>query len=146
MGKVPNSSKSGTMRTQFSDNVIGEHDLTFFDTDYENYAAFFTCQSVVVGHRRSASIISRTPLLASRLIAKARGKLMSFDIDLYRLKRIDQHPCSYLPTIMGTFISNSSFTQISDFNSQIKFKCLFGLHFTDYNGFFVVQFVVLIFL
>jgi len=114
--KVPNSSKPGTMRTQFSDNVIGEHDLTFFDTDYENYAAFFTCQSVVVGHRRSASIISRTPLLASRLIAKARGKLMSFDIDLDRLKRIDQHPCSYLPTIMGTFISNSSFTQISDFN------------------------------
>lgn len=116
--------------------MIGEHDLIFFDTDYENYAGIFTCQSVVVGHRRSASIISRTPLLSSRLIAKvpnqsssffylnskptfwlvkARAKLMSQDIDLDRMKRIDQHPCSYLPSIVGTINLNNSFTQITDF-------------------------------
>jgi len=113
--KVPNTAEPGIMRTQFSDNVIGEHDLIFFDTDYENYAGIFTCQSVVVGHRRSASIISRTPLLSSRLIAKARAKLMSQDIDLDRMKRIDQHPCSYLPSIVGTINLNNSFTQITDF-------------------------------
>jgi len=94
--KVPKSSKPGKMTTQFSDNVIGEHDLTFFDTDYANYAAFFTCQKLLVGHRRSASIISRTPVLASSLIAEARTKLKSFKIDLDRLKRIDQLGCSYL--------------------------------------------------
>jgi len=111
---VPNSSEPGLIRVQFSDNVIGEHDLTFFDTDYENYVGIFTCQSVVVGHRRSASIISRTPLLASRLIAKARAKLMGFDIALDRMKRIDQHPCSYLSSVEGTINLNSSLTQITD--------------------------------
>ena len=179
-------------------DVIGEHDLTFFDTDYENYAAFFTCQSVVVGHRRSASIISRTPLLASRLIAKVINQLIKIFFAIFtRLGLIflndigkgKTHEFRYWfgsletdwPTSLQLFANyygdihfqllvhsdlwlqpitwmlllccfiiwiwnDFHYELLSDFKSQIKFKCLFGLHFTDYNGFFVVQFVALIFL
>jgi len=110
--EVPEAALPGNMKIQFSDNIIGKHSLTVFDTDYENYAGIFTCQGVVVGHRRSASIISRSPILPSSFIAKARAKLASYDVSLDRLNRVDQYPCSYLPTVDAT---------LGNFTSQIFF-------------------------
>jgi hypothetical protein len=43
--------------------LAGKADYVVFATDYENYGAIYSCQSILFGHRRSASILSRHPTL-----------------------------------------------------------------------------------
>ena len=50
--------------------LAGKADYVVFSTDYENYGAIFSCQSILFGHRRSASILSRRKTLDQMYINK----------------------------------------------------------------------------
>jgi hypothetical protein len=50
--------------------VAGKADYVAFATDYDNYGAIYSCQSILFGHRRSASILSRTQTLSPMYITK----------------------------------------------------------------------------
>jgi len=54
----------------FSLGVAGKADYVAFATDYDNYGAIYSCQSILFGHRRSASILSRTQTLSPMYITK----------------------------------------------------------------------------
>lgn len=49
-------------------DIAGEADFVVFMTDYENYAGIFTCQKILFGHTKSASILSRKPTLDKVII------------------------------------------------------------------------------
>jgi hypothetical protein len=53
--------------------LAGKADYVAFATDYENYGAIYSCQSILFGHRRSASILSRRPTLDQPFINKVRS-------------------------------------------------------------------------
>lgn len=50
--------------------LAGKADYVVFATDYDNYGAIYSCQSVLFGHRRTASILSRRPTLDQMYINK----------------------------------------------------------------------------
>ena len=52
--------------------LAGKADYVVFATDYDNYGAIYSCQSILFGHRRSASILSRRPTLDQMYINKVR--------------------------------------------------------------------------
>ncbi len=54
----------------FNKGLAGKADYVAFATDYENYGAIYSCQSILFGHRRSASILSRRPTLDQPFINK----------------------------------------------------------------------------
>ena len=54
----------------FSIGLAGKADYVVFATDYDNYGAIYSCQSILFGHRRSASILSRTQTLSPMYITK----------------------------------------------------------------------------
>ncbi len=54
--------------------VAGKADYVVFATDYENYGAVYTCQRILFGHRRSASILSRRPVLDQIYVNKVSAE------------------------------------------------------------------------
>lgn len=59
----------------FYKDIAGEADFVVFMTDYENYAGIFTCQKILFGHTKSASILSRKPTLDKVIINQVKIKL-----------------------------------------------------------------------
>lgn len=57
-------------RYSCNQGLAGKADYVVFATDYENYGAVYSCQSILFGHRRSASILSRRPTLDQPFINK----------------------------------------------------------------------------
>lgn len=54
----------------FFSGVAGDASYTVFSTDYENYAAIFTCQKIAFSHRQSISILSRHKTLDKMYLDK----------------------------------------------------------------------------
>lgn len=65
-------------------------------TDYQQYAGIFTCQKLPVGHRQSATILSRTKDLEAAVLNKIRTRISSFQVDPFDLSIVSQSKCPKL--------------------------------------------------
>jgi len=95
---IPDPTRPGYMRVRFPLSVAGKADYVAFATDYDNYGAIYSCQSILFGHRRSASILSRTQTLSPMYITKVRTKLESFGVDPHDFSIIEHTDCHTLPS------------------------------------------------
>lgn len=86
------------MRVRFPLSLAGKSDYVAFATDYDNYGAIYSCQSVLFGHRRSASILSRRPTLDQMYINKVRTKLEQQGVDPHDFSIISHSDCKTLPS------------------------------------------------
>jgi apolipoprotein D and lipocalin family protein len=59
----------------------------------ESYAGIFTCQKLPVGHRQSATILSRTKDLDKAYVDKIRSRLQNSLVDPFDLSIINQNSC-----------------------------------------------------
>ncbi|XP_054280806.1 apolipoprotein D-like [Macrosteles quadrilineatus] len=91
---VPSADTPAKMVVKFPLSIAGTASYTVFFTDYTTYGAVFTCQKLLnIGHRQSATILSREKNLDKVYLDKIKGKLSAFGIDPYDLSRIDQSEC-----------------------------------------------------
>lgn len=82
------------MTVRFPLNVLpGEAIFKIFMTDYNNYAGIFSCQKLPVGHRQSATILSRTKDMDKAYVEKIRTRLNSYGVDAFDLSIISQSNC-----------------------------------------------------
>lgn len=95
---IPDPNRPGEMRVRFPLSVAGKADYVVFATDYDNYGAIYSCQSILFGHRRSASILSRTQTLSPMYVTKVRTKLESFGVDPHDFSIITHTDCHTLPS------------------------------------------------
>lgn len=87
------------MSVRFPLNVLpGEAIFKIFMTDYNNYAGIFSCQKLPVGHRQSATILSRTKDMDRAYIEKIRTRLNSYGVDAFDLSIVSQSNC---PAVSG---------------------------------------------
>lgn len=92
--------------------VAGSSSFTVFMTDYDTYAAIFTCQKLTFANRQSATILSRTRTLDKMYVDKVvsiknivnnkinetsfvqiRSRLANSQIDPFELSIISQKDC-----------------------------------------------------
>ncbi|XP_041972492.1 apolipoprotein D-like isoform X2 [Aricia agestis] len=90
---VPDPSVPARMKVNFPLSVAGSASYTVMSTDYNTYAAVFTCQKLAFAHRRSATILSRSKELDRMYVDKMRSKLASYGVDPYDLSIISQTDC-----------------------------------------------------
>lgn len=64
-------------------------------TDYEQYAAVWSCQRILFGHRESAHIMSRTPELNREVILKIRKRFESFGVNEHYFSVVNQDKCGW---------------------------------------------------
>jgi len=95
---VPDSNRQAAMRVRFPLSVAGKADYIVFNTDYDNYGAVYSCQKILFGHRRSASILSRTPSLSNMFVNKVRTKLESYGVDAHDFSIVEHTDCQTLPS------------------------------------------------
>lgn len=109
---VPDSNRPGFMRVRFPMSLAGKADYVAFATDYENYGAIYSCQSILFGHRRSASILSRRPTLDQMYINKVRTKLESFGVDPHDFSIIEHSDCKTLPStsLLNVEVNQNTFS------------------------------------
>lgn len=90
---VKDPSVPAKMTVRFPLSVAGSAAYTVVMSDYENYAAIFTCQKLAFAHRQSTTILSRQKTLDKLYVDKIRQRLASFNIDPYELSIISQKNC-----------------------------------------------------
>jgi len=90
---VPDSETAGRMRVKFPLNVAGDSEFVVFMTDYETYAGIFTCQKVLFGHSKSATILSRKPTLDKAVVNQIRQRLEEEGVDPDDFSIVDQSKC-----------------------------------------------------
>jgi len=90
---IPDNDRSARMRVKFPLNIAGEADFIVFMTDYESYAGIFTCQKILFGHTKSATILSRKPTLDKAVINQVRQKLEEEGVDPDDFSVVDQGSC-----------------------------------------------------
>lgn len=97
--EVKDSDVPAKMSVKFPLNVLpGEALFKIFMTDYTSYAGIFSCQKLPVGHRQSATILSRSKDMDKAYIDKIRTRLNSYGVDAFDLSIISQSNC---PTLGG---------------------------------------------
>jgi len=109
---IPDPTRPGYMRVRFPLSLAGKADYVVFATDYDNYGAIYSCQSILFGHRRSASILSRTQTLSPMYITKVRTKLESFGVDPHDFSIIEHTDCHTLPStsVLNVGVDGSTFS------------------------------------
>ncbi|KAG7174118.1 Apolipoprotein D-like 9, partial [Homarus americanus] len=91
---IPDGDKSGKMRVKWPLNIAGKADYIVFDTDGSSYAAVFECQQLTrIGHRASATILSKTPTLDAAIIAEIKKKMTDQGLDTHDFDVIDHSVC-----------------------------------------------------
>lgn len=105
---VPDSNNTAFMRARFPMSIGGKADFVVFDTDYDNFGAIYTCQSILFGHRRSVSILSRNPTLDNKTIDEIYGKLKSYGIDTHDFSIINQTNCSNASSASQRVVNDST--------------------------------------
>jgi len=115
---VPDANRPAFMRVRFPMSLAGKADYVVFATDFENYGAVYSCQSVLFGHRRTASILSRRPTLDQIYINKVRAKLESFGVDAHDFSIIDQTDCKVLPStsLLNVGVDSNTFSPTNIYN------------------------------
>ncbi|KAI1290428.1 Apolipoprotein D [Halotydeus destructor] len=93
---VPNE-PSSVMKVDFPYSTpLGDQNYWVIMTDYEQYAAVWSCQRLLgIGHRESAQIMSRTPTLNRDVIQKIRKRFETFGINEHYFSVVDQAKCGY---------------------------------------------------
>jgi len=90
---VPDRDDPARMRVKFPLNVAGDADLTIFTTDYDNYAGMMSCQKILFGHTKCATILSRKPTLEKSIVNQVRQKLEEDGVDPDEFSVVDQSKC-----------------------------------------------------
>jgi len=90
---IPDNDRSSRMRVKFPLNIAGEADFLVFMTDYDNYAGIFTCQKILFGHTKSATILARKSTLDKAVINQVRQKLEEEGVDPDDFSVVDQSTC-----------------------------------------------------
>ncbi|XP_037783809.1 apolipoprotein D-like [Penaeus monodon] len=92
---IPDGENAGKMRVKWPLNVAGKGDYVVYDTDYDTYAAIYECQQLSsLMHRKSASILSRTPALDQTFVNRTKRRLNSFNIDTEDFDVVDHNSCT----------------------------------------------------
>ena len=60
---------------------LGDQNYWILDTDYDTYAAVWSCKRLSFGHRESGQIMSRKPTLDLATVQKLRRRFESFGIN-----------------------------------------------------------------
>jgi len=74
---------------------LGKQNYWVVMTDYEQYAAVWSCQRLWFGHRESAQIMSRTTSLPREVTRKIRSRFESFHINEHYFSHIDHEKCGW---------------------------------------------------
>jgi hypothetical protein len=74
---------------------LGDQNYWVIMTDYDSYAAVWSCQRIMFGHRESAQIMSRKPSLDPTIVQKIRKRFESFGINEHYFSVIDQGSCKW---------------------------------------------------
>lgn len=81
------------MTVRFPLSVAGSAKFVVIMSDFNTYAGVFSCQKIPLGHRQSATILSRTRDLDKIYVDKIRNRLASFSVDPFDLSIINQTGC-----------------------------------------------------
>ncbi|KAI4454552.1 apolipoprotein d [Holotrichia oblita] len=106
---VPDPAVPANMRVKFSLNLASASYIVIM-TDYYNYAAIFTCQSIAFGNRKSVSILSRKRTLDNVILEGIQNKLKSFSLNPKELSIISQEDCTKKEGGHDITITNDTFT------------------------------------
>jgi len=90
---VPDSSYPARMRVRFPMNLAGDAEFLVYMTDYTQYAGVYTCQKILFGHTKSATILSRTNKLDEAVINQLRQRLQEEGVDPSDFNEVDQSKC-----------------------------------------------------
>ncbi|XP_064115268.1 uncharacterized protein LOC135221423 [Macrobrachium nipponense] len=90
---IPNPEVPAKMRIRWPTSLTGNADFIVFDTDYDSYMAVFECDRAGVVHRRSASILSRTPAINDMFVRRVRRLLDTVDVSHHHLSSIEHNTC-----------------------------------------------------
>lgn len=74
---------------------LGDQNYQVIMTDYESYAAVWSCQRILFGHRESAQIMSRKPTLDNAIVQKIRNRFESYGINEHYFSVVDQASCKW---------------------------------------------------
>ncbi|KAG7200009.1 hypothetical protein KM043_014430 [Ampulex compressa] len=107
---VPEPSTPARMEVRFPLSVAGSASHVVFTTDYDNYAAIFTCQKMAFAHRQSATILSRRRDLDKPYVDKIRQKLSTYGVDPFELSIIPQTGCPRGDDTLDINIDPNTFT------------------------------------
>ncbi|XP_026284936.1 apolipoprotein D [Frankliniella occidentalis] len=89
----PDSDSAANMTVQFPLSVAGSASYRVFMTDYDTYAAIFTCQRLAFANRQSVSILARKRTLDKQYIDKIRNRMSTLGVDPFDLSIISQDRC-----------------------------------------------------
>jgi len=90
---IPDQDNAARMRVKFPLNLAGDAEFLVYMTDYENYAGIFTCQKILFGHTKSATILSRKPTLDKAVVNQLRQRLEEEGVDPSDFSEVDQAKC-----------------------------------------------------
>lgn len=88
------ASTASNMTVNFPLSVAGSASYRVFMTDYDTYAAVFTCQRLAFANRQSVSILSRRRTLDKQYIDKIRNRMSTLGVDPFDLSIISQDNCA----------------------------------------------------
>nr|ABM55636.1 putative apolipoprotein D [Maconellicoccus hirsutus] len=93
--EISDETKSGKLTVKFPLSIPGSASFIIFDTDYDSYAGVYSCQSLGVGHRQAAMILSRKNTLDKTVINKLRDRLSRDQVNPFDLSIISHDKCNY---------------------------------------------------
>ncbi|XP_034181169.1 apolipoprotein D-like [Osmia lignaria lignaria] len=107
---VPEPSTPGRMQVRFPLSIAGSASHVVFNTDYDNFAAIFSCQKLAFAHRQSATILSRHRDLDKIYVDQIRKQLNSFGVDAFDLSIIPQSGCPKGNNTLDINVDPNTFT------------------------------------
>lgn len=90
---IPNPEVPAKMRIRWPTSITGKADFIVFDTDYDTYMAIFECDRAGLLHRRSVSILSRTPKINDIFVRRVRRLLETVEVGHHHLSSISHDTC-----------------------------------------------------
>ncbi|XP_076340210.1 apolipoprotein D-like isoform X2 [Tachypleus tridentatus] len=102
---IPDEDLPSKMIVDFPLNPFGKVNYWVMMTDYDNYAAIWSCQRMLLGHFENAEILSRSPSLDKVIVNKIRGRFETYGVDENQFSVIDQEDCPELEKKNGLGLS-----------------------------------------
>ncbi|KAK7871725.1 hypothetical protein R5R35_014007 [Gryllus longicercus] len=89
-GSLRPADRPGAYSARFPLNMLGSASYVVVDTDYDSFAAVYSCQQVALWYRHSASIMARGRTLSPDIIRKLRRQLTAHGVNVDDLNDIKQ--------------------------------------------------------
>jgi len=87
---------SSVMKVEYPfSSPLGKQNYWVVMTDYEQYAAVWSCQRILFGHRESAQIMSRTTDLPREVLNKIRKRFEGFGVNEHYFSLIENSKCGW---------------------------------------------------